>query len=118
MTTYGYFTVFGIIQLIHSQEEIWTGFHKKWFLFTMPRWVFVAWEACLSAVIITYMLRPHLAGATGFMLWFIFAMLLNGMEHVIWAAVKKSYVPGLATAPLFILLFIPFYDSLVKVTLR
>ena len=116
MATYGYFSLFGIVQLIHSQEEIWTGFHKKWFLFRMPKWVFLTFEAVLSAAIITYLFKPHLAGATIFMPWFIFAMLLNGMEHVIWAAVKKGYVPGLATAPLFILLFVPFYESLVKVT--
>ncbi len=114
MALYNYFVLFGIIQLIHSQEEIWTGFHKKWFLFTMSKWVFVAWEALLSAVIITYMLRPHLAGATGFMQWFIFAMLLNGMEHVIWGAVKKSYVPGLVTAPLFLILIGSYYQHLIK----
>gem|GEM_PF-6821803 len=33
MTPYGYFILFSTTQLIHSQEEIWTGFHKKWFVF-------------------------------------------------------------------------------------
>lgn len=114
MSTYSWFVLFGILQLIHSQEEIWTGFHKKWFVFTMPRWVFLTFEAALSSVIILYMLKPELAGAHTFMVWFMFAMLLNGMEHVIWGAVKKSYVPGLVTAPFFILLFIFYYASLTN----
>lgn len=113
MTTHDWFVLFGILQLIHSQEEIWTGFHKKWFLFKMPLWVFIAFEAMLSATILAYMLNPQLPGANGLMTWFMLVMLLNGMEHVIWAAVKKSYVPGLITAPLFIILFGCYYASLI-----
>jgi hypothetical protein len=30
MSEYGFFALFGITQLIHSQEEIWTGFHKRY----------------------------------------------------------------------------------------
>ena len=112
MTTHDWFVLFGILQLAHSQEEIWTGFHKKWFVFTMPSWVFLCFEAVLSATIIVYILRPHLAGAGVLTPWFIFAMLLNGMEHIIWAAVKKSYVPGLVTAPFFVVLFGVYYASL------
>jgi hypothetical protein len=114
MSLHTYFVAFGLVQLLHSQEEIWTGFHKKWFVFTMPRWVFMAFEALLSATIIAYILYPHLSGAVAFSQWFIFAMLLNGMEHIVWAAVKKTYVPGLITAPLFLVLFIPYYANLVR----
>lgn len=67
----------------------------------------------LSTTIITYMVNPELPGANDFMPWFMFVMLLNGMEHVIWGTVKKSYVPGLVTAPLFILLFGFYYASLL-----
>lgn len=113
MSLHAYFIAFGVVQLAHSQEEIWTGFHKKWFLFTMPRWVFIAFEVVLSATILAYMLNLHLVGATVFSQWFIFAMLLNAMEHIIWGAIKKSYVPGLITAPIFLALFIPYYANLV-----
>ena len=112
MSIHDWFVIFGILQLIHSQEEIWTGFHRKWFLCTMPRALFVALEAVLSSAILLYIFNPELPGASGFMTWFIFVMLLNGMEHVIWAAVKKSYVPGLITAPLFVILFAFYYASL------
>jgi hypothetical protein len=47
------------------------------------------------------------------MTWFMFVMLLNGMEHVIWAAVKRGYVPGLVTAPFFVVLFGFYYASLL-----
>ncbi len=105
MSTHDWFILFGILQLLHSQEEIWTGFHKKWFLWPMPLWLFVTFEVILSATIIVYMINPQLPGASGFMTWFMFVMLLNGMEHIIWAAMKKSYVPGLVTAPFFVVLF-------------
>lgn len=113
MSTYEFFVFFGILQLMHSQEEIWTGFHKKWFVFTMPRALFVAFEVAFTIPIIAYIVNPNLAGASIYMPWFMFLMLLNGMEHVIWATVKKSYVPGLITAPFFILLFALYYGSLV-----
>ena len=112
MSLHDWFIIFGIVQLIHSQEEIWTGFHKKWFLFTMPRWVFIGLEAVLTFFILFYMFNPDAPGGQGFMYWFIFAMLLNGMEHIIWAAVKKRYVPGLVTAPIFVVLFGLYYAGL------
>lgn len=113
MDLHDWFVIFGVLQLIHSQEEIWTGFHRKWFVFTMPRALFVAFEVVLSSFILLYLFNPQAAGANGFMSWFIFVMLLNGMEHIIWAAVKKSYVPGLITAPFFVVLFAFYYASLV-----
>ncbi len=113
MDTHGWFVIFGVIQLLHSQEEMWTGFHKKWFVTKLPLWLFVAFEIILSAAIIAYIFSPTLPGAQTFMPWFIFAMLLNGMEHIIWGAVEKRYVPGLATAPLFVILFGFYYASLI-----
>lgn len=112
MDIYNFYVLFAITQLIHSQEEIWTGFHKKWFVFTMPRWLFIMFEVALSAVIILYLVNPQFYAADVFMKWFMFVMLLNGMEHVIWAAVKRAYMPGLVTAPIFILLFILYYARL------
>lgn len=113
MAIHDWFLLFGGLQLLHSQEELWTGFHKKWFLFKMPFWVFLTFELVLSATIIVYMVDVRLAGANVFMPWFIFAMLLNGMDHIIWAAVTKQYVPGLITAPGFVLLFGLYYASLI-----
>jgi hypothetical protein len=103
-----FYPAFVVLQLIHSQEEIWTGFHNKWFLFTMPRWVFIGFEIVLSVTILAYLFLPNLPSPAIFKQVFIFVMLLNGFEHTIWALVKKSYVPGLVTAPGFIILFLGY----------
>lgn len=113
MDTYAYFVLFGVVQLIHSQEEIWTGFHRQWFVFTMPRALFIAFEIAFTIPILVYMLNPEAPGASVYMPWFMFVMLLNGMEHVVWAGVKKNYVPGLVTAPFFIILFVFYFASLI-----
>lgn len=112
MEYYGYFTTFALTQLVHSQEEIWTGFHKRWFVFTMPKWVFVAFEVLFSIPIIAYLINPELPFANGYMQVFALLMLINGVEHVIWALVEKRYVPGLITAPLFVIIFIFYYTAL------
>jgi hypothetical protein len=109
MSTYEYFVLFGLTQLIHSQEEIWTGFHKRWFLFKMPLWVFIAFEIFFSIPIMAYLINPDLPFANGFMNLFAFLMFTNGMEHIIWALVVKKYVPGLVTAPIFTILFSLYY---------
>lgn len=112
MEHYPLFVALAFTQLIHSQEEIWTGFHKKWFVFTMPRWVFIAFEAAFTIPIIAYLINPDLPFANGYMQVFTILMLLNGLEHIVWAMVEKKYVPGLVTAPLFIIIFVGYAISL------
>lgn len=109
MEYYGFYTAFAVTQLIHSQEEIWTGFHKRWFVFTMPRRVFIAFEVVFSIPIIAYLINPELPFANGYMQVFAILMFINGLEHIIWAMVEKKYVPGLITAPIFIVIFILYY---------
>jgi Protein of unknown function with HXXEE motif len=109
MTTHGYFLLLGTTQLVHSQEEIWTGFHKKWFVFTMPLWVFIAWEVLFSLPIVACMLNPKLSFISWYVPLFALLMFVNGMEHIIWGAVSKKYVPGLITAPVFIIIFCFYY---------
>ena len=113
MEHYNYFVALGITQLIHSQEEIWTNFHKRWFVFTMPRWVFITFEILFTLPIIAYLLNPNLPYANGYMSVFALLMFVNGIEHIIWALLEKKYVPGLATAPLFVIIFVLYYFSLV-----
>jgi hypothetical protein len=114
MTQYGYFVILGIIQLIHSQEEIWTGFHKRWFVFTMPRWVFIAFEVLFSIPILLFMANPNLNLAKIYMPIFALLMLINGLGHMVWGLVERKYVPGLITAPLFVLIFIFYYVDLIS----
>jgi len=41
--------------------------------------------------------------------FFILLMLVNGFWHIVWWSVVKKYVPGLATAPVFVILFLYYY---------
>lgn len=115
MTAYGYFVLLGLTQLVHSQEEIWTNFHKHWFVFAMPRWVFIAFEVLFSIPIIAYIANPYLPFADVYMPAFALLMLINGIGHIVWGLVEKSYVPGLVTAPLFVVIFCAYYVHLMKV---
>ena len=114
MDIYPYFVALGITQLLHSQEEIWTGFHKKWFVFTMPRWLFITFEISFSLPIIVYIFNPNLPFANVYMSVFALLMFINGIEHIIWGLVVKRYVPGLITAPFFIAIFIVYYLFLIR----
>lgn len=109
MEHYSFYVAFALTQLLHSQEEIWTDFHKKWFVFTMPRWSFVGFEAVLSIFIVLYLFKPELPFANQFMILFSLVMFINGIGHIVWALVKRSYVPGLITAPIFVILFCLYY---------
>ncbi len=113
MEHYVYFVAFALTQLLHSQEEIWTGFHRRWFLFTMPRWVFIVFEILFSIPIIAYLLNPGLPFANGYMQVFAILMFVNGLEHIIWAMVERKYVPGLVAAPIFIIIFLFYYLALL-----
>jgi hypothetical protein len=115
MSEYGFFMLFGITQLIHSQEEVWTGFHKRWF-FKMSRRAFVSFEVVFSAIILAYMIWPNLPFANVYMPLFALLMFANGVEHVVWAAIEKRYVPGLVTAPIFLIIFAFYFAGLVQAT--
>jgi hypothetical protein len=104
----------GLSQLAHSQEEIWTGFHRRWFVFTMPRWLFIAFEVLFSIPIVAYIVNPHLPLANIYMPGFALLMFINGIYHITWAMVSKKYMPGLVTAPLFIVIFSFYFASLVR----
>lgn len=114
MTTYGYFVLLGLAQLVHSQEEIWTGFYKRWFVFTMPRWVFLAFEVLFSLFTIAYMVKPDLPLAEVLMPAFALVMFINGIGHIVWGLIAKSYVPGLITAPLFVAVFAIYYINIIR----
>ncbi|HEY4493036.1 MAG TPA: HXXEE domain-containing protein [Candidatus Paceibacterota bacterium] len=87
-----------LVQLLHSIEELTTGFHKKWYLFKMPFWAFLSFELAFSAFWIFVLFSPELPHREGLQTFFIFLMLANGLQHIIWAVVVKKYVPGFITA--------------------
>ena len=114
MSSYIYFTLLGLTQLVHSQEEIWTGFNRIWFVFTMPLWAFVAFEVLFSVPIVAYIVDPKLPLAHWYMPLFALVMLINGVGHIVWGLVERRYVPGLITAPFFVVLFSLYYLTLIR----
>lgn len=104
--------MFGI-QLLHSIEELSTGFHKRWFLFKMPFKTFLAFEVIHNLFWLTVLLLPTFPYRIELLAVFILLMFANGVEHVIWAGCEKKYVPGLITAPLHIVLFLILYFQML-----
>lgn len=107
-------TVMFFVQIIHSLEELTTDFHKKWFLFKMPFWIFLTFEIIHTTFWAIVLLIQNFPFREQFLLFFIILMFANGLEHVIWAIKVKKYVPGLVTAPIHILLFVTFIYSMVR----
>jgi hypothetical protein len=99
------------IQFLHSIEELSTGFHRKWYLFAMPFPVFLAFEIAFLSFWIAILLLPDFPHRTGFMMFFNLLMFANGIQHLVWAAAVKRYVPGLVTAPLFLIAFLWAYTA-------
>lgn len=96
------------IQCLHSIEELSTGFHKKWYLFRMPFAVFLGFEIIFLTFWTLVLLHPAMQWRYALMTFFNLLMFANGIQHLVWAGIEKKYVPGLVTAPLFLILFLAF----------
>ena len=104
-----FFLISLLVQLAHSVEELATGFHKKWYLFSMPFWLFLLFEILHNlfwGIVIFTNILPYKLGLSAF---FIILMFVNGIQHLVWWGCEKKYVPGLITAFAHIALFIVFY---------
>lgn len=97
------------LQIVHSLEELTTGFHKRWYLFKMPFWVFLLFEIIFTSFWILILLNPGFPNRELFQKIFVLLMFANGIQHLVWFGVEKKYVPGLITAPIHVLLFSYFY---------
>lgn len=98
-----FFTVSLLVQIIHSIEELVTGFHKKWYLFKMPFWIFFLFEIVFSSFWIVVWLWSDFPNRLRFQTFFLILMFVNGVQHLVWAAVTRKYVPGLITAPIHVI---------------
>lgn len=107
-----YFKLFVFVQLLHSQEEIHTRFEKRWPVWRMSRTFFVTFEITFSIFLLLMVFVETMPGRNAFMVFFNVLMFANGIWHMMWAAIEKRYVPGLFTAPLFIIVFSLFYFQL------
>ncbi len=108
-----FFFISLMVQLAHSFEELSTGFHKKWYAFKMPFWVFLTFELCFSAFWIMVLLLPGFPYRIYLQEFFLALMFANGVQHIVWWGATKKYVPGLITAPIHILIFLTFYFRLL-----
>lgn len=101
------------LQMLHSLEEITNSFHKKFPLFKMKRSTFILFEIGFMLFwVIVYFSNPS---TTRTYLMGIFSLLMfaNGIWHMVWWALEKKYVPGLATAPLFVIIFSLFFFQIL-----
>lgn len=104
-----FFRILVLIQLLHSQEEIHTHFEKRWPLWKMPQNFFVTFEILFSVLLLLVIFIKNIPGRDIFMVAFNGLMFANGIWHCMWAGIERKYVPGLITAPFFIITFLIFY---------
>lgn len=104
-----FFLISLAVQFTHSIEELSTGFHKKWYLFKMPFWVFLLFEILFTTFWVIVLITSSFPHRETFQLVFLYIMLANGLQHIIWWGIVKKYVPGLVTAHLHLLVFLAFY---------
>lgn len=98
-----------VVQFFHSVEELSTGFHKKWYLFKMPFWVFLTFEVLFALFWLVVLFNFNFPYREIFQALFLILMLANGVQHLVWSGVVKKYVPGLVTAPIHVLVFLTYY---------
>jgi len=77
----------------------------------MSFWTFLLFEVVFLIFWTFVWLSSDLVYRIQLMLVFDCLMLTNGIQHLMWAFIQKKYVPGLATAPFFIIIFVWIYFS-------
>lgn len=112
-----YFLTFLALQVLHSIEELVTGFHKKFPLMKLKFKTFLTFElAFISFWTFIFFYVPYPAKDI-WMHAFILLMFANGLWHIVWFGFFerfKRYVPGLLTAPLFIIIFVVYFFHLLS----
>ena len=113
-----------LVQGLHSIEEF---FGKLWDVFPPAKFLsglvsanlktgFIIINAGLFIVLIlTWLTTFNKSYSTRPLLWlWIILELINGVGHSLWAIIERSYVPGLATAPILIILVLYLAGLLTK----
>ena len=92
------YSILLIIQCLHSLEELSTGFHRKWYLFSMPFSVFLTFEIAFLLFWMFVWLTPTLSYRESLMAFFNLLMFANGVQHV---AVELAVDPRFGLAEVF-----------------
>jgi len=108
-----FFMIFLGVQFFHSIEELTQGFHKKFPLFKMSFRFFLTFEIIFFLFWLSVVLLKEFPFREYLMPIFIVLMFANGLWHLVWFGIVKKYVPGVLTAPLFVILFLVFYFSIL-----
>ncbi len=107
-----YFTLLVVVQILHSIEEMLTHFEERWLLWKMSRGVFMSFEIVFTLFLLATVFMKQIPARETIMQSFNVLMFANGIWHLMWAGIEKKYVPGLITAPIFIIIFLMFYFQL------
>jgi len=107
-----FYTIALFIQLLHSLEELSTGFHKRWYLFKIPFRTFLTFEIVFSLFWILILLIQPIPYREFFQAFFLVLMFANGIQHIVWFGSEKRYVPGLITAIAHVIIFLVFYSKI------
>ena len=107
-------TLFLLVQLFHSVEELSTGFHKRWYLTKLSFKTFLIFEIIHNLFWTGVVLIKSVPYRKELLFFFFALMFVNGVQHIVWFGFKKKYVPGLITAPIHIVLFLFFYFQFIK----
>ena len=107
-------TIMFVVQVIHSVEELSTGFHKKWFLFKMPFKVFLTFEIIHNLFWLSVLIFSGFPFRSILLYIFILLMFAQSLFHLAWWGNIKKYVPGLFTAFIHVTIFLIFYFQLLK----
>jgi len=108
-----FYTILLGIQFIHSIEELSNGFHEKFPLFKMKFRTFLIFEIIFFSFWVLIFLAKEFQYRDQFMAFFNLLMFANGIWHLVWWGIVKKYVPGLVTAPLFVITFMIFYYQIL-----
>lgn len=110
MTALEYFFIILLgIQFFHSIEELSNGFHEKFPLIKMKFQTFLILEILFFGFWVTVFFFNGFQYRDQLMAFFNVLMFANGIWHMVWWGIVKKYVPGLVTAPLFVITFLIFY---------
>jgi len=97
------------IQVLHSVEELTTGFHKKCPFGRFKFSSFLTFEILFLSFWVLVFFLNSFSLREPFLYFFNLLMFANGIWHITWFGIEKKYVPGILTAPLFVIVFVIFY---------
>ena len=108
-----YFIILLILQVVQFLEQFFLGFHKKFPLFKFSSRSFIIFEILFLGFWIAVFFLKDLPLHSGLLSVFNLLMMISGVLHMGWWLSEKKYVPGLATAPLVIIIFMTFYSQML-----